>query len=59
MTTVITTNNKPIDFAAAVALMDDDIREALHDLLTPCTDQAFFNAYCAAHAVKFGSDFTL
>ena len=43
-----------IDFNAAIALMDDEIREAIHNDLAPCSEQEFFNAYCAAHAAEFG-----
>lgn len=43
-----------IDFSAAVALMDDETREAVHMELAPCTEQEFFTAYEAAHAAKFG-----
>lgn len=46
-----------INFDAAVSLMDDEIREDVHSDLAPCTEQEFFDAYCAAHLVKFGEDF--
>lgn len=42
MKTVITVINKSgteINWDAAITLMDDDIREALHDELAPCTEQ--------------------
>jgi len=42
-----------IDFAAAVILMDDDLREDIHQKLAPCSDQRFFNAYAKAHVQKF------
>ena len=42
-----------IDFAAAVILMDDDLREDIHQKLAPCSDQRFFNAYAKAHAQRF------
>ena len=45
------------DFAAAVELMDDDIRERLHLEMAPCPNQEFFEAYCAAHVAKFGEPF--
>lgn len=41
-------------YNAAVALMDDEIREALHAELAPCTEQEFFTAYCKAHEAKYG-----
>lgn len=50
---------KEINFDAAVNLMDDDLREQLHDDIAPCSNQYFFNAYCIAHAEKFGEDWVL
>ncbi|MGN0489390.1 MAG: hypothetical protein ACI4HO_09035 [Ruminococcus sp.] len=48
-----------IDFDVAVELMDDDIREALHNEMAPCEEQEFFNAYCKAHEDKFGEEWEL
>ena len=51
-------NGKTIDFDAAVNLMDDEIREDLHNKMAPCTDQEFIDAYAKAHADKYdGEDF--
>ena len=47
-----------IDFDAAVALMDDEIREQLHAEGIE-TEQEFFTAYEAAHEQKFGSEWEL
>lgn len=52
-------NGAEIDYAAAVNLMDDDIREALHLELAPCTEQKFFTAYEDAHIAKFGKEWEL
>ena len=52
----VTLNNKQIDFAAAVNLMDDEIRERLHSELAPCSDQEFLDAYVAAHAEKYDGE---
>lgn len=58
MTTIpVTLNDREILFSAAVALMDDDIREALHSEMSPCEPQEFIDAYAAAHAKKFGETF--
>ena len=46
-----------VDYDAAVAMMDNDIREYLHRKMAPCTNQAFFDAYCAEHKKTFGEDF--
>lgn len=56
---VINSNGVSIDYDAAVALMDDDIREAVAADLAPCTEQAFFDAYCKAHLAKYGKEWEL
>ena len=50
-------NGQMVDFDAAVMLMDDDLREELHSLLAPCTDQEFMDAYAEAYAKRFGQEF--
>lgn len=50
-------NGSEIDFAVAVNLMDDEIREELHAELAPCDDQEFLDAYVERHAEKYGEDF--
>lgn len=42
-----------VNFEAAVELMDDELREELHQELAPCTEQEFFDSYAKAHAEKF------
>lgn len=42
-----------IEWNAALALMDDDLREELSADLAPCTEQEFFEAYAKAHEAKF------
>lgn len=44
-------------FWALVALMDDEIREDIHVELSPCSAQAFTDAYCRVHQEKFGEAF--
>ena len=44
---------------AAVALMDDDIREELHASQEWDTEEDFFRAYAAAHGTKFGEPWEL
>ena len=53
---MVTLHGKTIDFDAAVALMDDEVREDLHSKMAPCTDQEFINAYAGAHAAKFDGE---
>ena len=46
-------------YQAAVVLMDDDLRESVHERLAPCTDDEFMAAYEKAHFEKFGETFTI
>lgn len=55
MTAIINSYGVEINFDAAVNLMDDEIRESVHADMAPCADQAFFDAYCAAHLAKYGA----
>lgn len=48
-----------IEWNAALALMDDDLREELSADLAPCTEQEFFEAYAKAHENKFGEEWEL
>ncbi len=41
----------------AVELMDDDIREQLHQELAPCSDEKFLSEYMIAHFEKYGKEF--
>ena len=45
-----------VNFEAAAELMDDELREELHQELAPCTAQEFFDAYAKAYAEKFGKE---
>ena len=55
MTTIPSLTEKQFD--AAVALMDDNIREKLHAELAPCSNQEFLEAYAKEHERKFGEKF--
>ena len=46
-------------YAAAVELMDNEIRERLHAELAPCTEEEFLEAYLAAHREKYGEEFAV
>lgn len=56
---MVKVNNRMIDFDAAVNLMDDEIREELHQELAPCTHQEFIDAYAKRHRERFGEEFTV
>ena len=46
-------------YDVAVELMDDEIREELHDQIAPCSDLCFMEAYIGRHYEKFGEVFTV
>ena len=48
-----------IFYNVAESLMDDEIRENLHNKLAPCTEQNFFNAYEKEHLKKYGEAWVL
>jgi hypothetical protein len=48
-----------ISFKAAVALMDDEIREQVHAEKAPCFPQDFLDRYCELHEEKYGEEFTV
>ena len=48
-----------IDYEAAVELMDVTICQELHRKQAPCSNQEFFDAYCAEHLGVFGEYFTV
>ncbi len=52
----VTLNNCEVDFEACVMLMDDEIREALHSEMAPCTEQEFLDAYVERHAEKYNGE---
>ena len=51
----VTYNGKTIDLDAARMLMDDELCEATHGTVE--TEQEFLDAYAAAHAEKYGTEF--
>jgi len=46
-------------YEAAVNLMDDEIREELHNEMAPCTDLEFLEAYMERHEEKYGKEFEI
>lgn len=52
-------NDAEIDYAYAVELMDDDLREELAATYAYDTEQEFFSAYEKAHAAKYGEEWEL
>lgn len=50
-------NGNKVSMSAAAALMDDEIREEVHRMLAPCSNQDFCDAYCRMHLGKYGTPF--
>lgn len=50
---------EPVNYKAAVELMDDDIRESLHNGPVSYTDAHFLWEYCKRHLEKFGEPFNI
>ena len=59
MTSKVLVNGYEVDFDVVVNMMDDEIREELHNELAPCTDQEFADAYGEAHEAKYGEQFEI
>lgn len=57
MNKIVNLNGQEISYAAAEALMDDDIREELHREMAPCSEEEFLEAYYKAHKEKYGEEF--
>lgn len=54
---VLDVNGREIYYLPAVMLMDDELREMLHDELSPGSSQEFIEEYARRHKEKFGEDF--
>jgi hypothetical protein len=50
-------NGRPVDFDAAVKLMDNGLREQVHAELAPCGKQKFLDRYCELHKRRYSRDF--
>lgn len=57
--TTVDIDGKQVDFDAAVALMDGELREQLHHELAPCGEQAFMDRYLTEHEKRFGEPFAV
>ena len=44
---------------ATISLMDDEIREKLHNEMAPCDEDEFLVAYLKAHWDKYDEEFTI
>lgn len=57
--TKVMLNGEMVDFDVAVNMMDDEICEAVHEDIAPCTDQAFIDEYVKRHEAKYGETFVI
>ena len=57
MENIVNVNGNEVSMDAAVMLMDDEIREAIHSDIASCTEQEFVDEYCKRHFEKYGEDF--
>lgn len=58
MPTIKTIDGHKMDTNAVAELMDNEIREQLHnEFADEITEQEFYEKYCKAHKEKFGEDF--
>lgn len=48
-----------VDYHAVAMMMDDEIREELHNEMAPCEPQAFMDAYLVRHEKKFNERFEI
>ena len=46
-------------YDAAVALMDDEIREQIHAEMAPCSPVEFLTEYMKRHEEKYGVEFVI
>ena len=50
-------NGEQVSFEAAVNLMDDELREQVHEELAPCTEQEFVERYAELHEERYCEGF--
>ena len=59
MENMVILNDCEVNFDACVAMMDDDLREEIHNEIAPCTNQEFIDKYAKRHEVKYGESFQI
>lgn len=52
-------NGCEVDFDVCVNMMDDEIRESIHNDMAPCGEQEFLDEYVVRHAAKYGKNFEI
>lgn len=56
---IVNPHGVELEIEAALGMMDDNLREELHMLLSPCSEALFYAAYAAAHRNLFGEEWEL
>ena len=49
--------NDEVEYIILALLMDDEIREKVHNEIAPCTEQEFINRYIKEHEKKYKEKF--
>jgi len=57
MATVLDSYGQEINYEAAVAKMDSALKKQIEETKGECPPQEFYEAYCAAHELRFGEEF--
>lgn len=57
MSLVLDPQGRQVDFDSAAPQMDEELCNSIRDRLGDCTQQEFYEAYCAAHQLRFGEEF--
>lgn len=57
MSTVLDNRGQPVNYEQALIKMDADLKRSVEDRLGDATPQEIYEAYCAAHELRFGEEF--
>jgi hypothetical protein len=52
-------NGYEVSFDACVNMMDDELREEIHEEMSPCTEQEFLDEYVKRFAEKYNEEFAI
>lgn len=57
MSTVLDNRGQPINYEQALIKMDPELKRSVEDRLGEASSQEIYDAYCAAHELRFGEEF--
>lgn len=52
-------NGQRVEFGSCVAMMDNELREEVHNEISPCSEQEFINVYAEKHFQKYDVNFEI